>query len=141
MTARDVPGPPHGRRRDAHGSLLQRAQAARAVEEAAGPVATVRSMLRLVRDVILLLKDLLTDPRISRGRRWTPPALAVTYLVSPLDLVPDRIPVLGRLDDAVVVTWALRRLLTGAGYDVIYDLWRGTDEGLALVLTLAGVQD
>jgi uncharacterized membrane protein YkvA (DUF1232 family) len=98
-------------------------------------------MLHLAKDVILLVKDLVADPRISRGRRWTPVALAVAYLVSPADLVPRRIRVLGRVDDVIVVVWALRQLLTGAGYEVIYDLWRGTDEGLAAVLTLAGVQE
>jgi uncharacterized membrane protein YkvA (DUF1232 family) len=141
MTAREVPGPPRGRRRAATGPLRQRVEAARAFEEAAGPVATWRAMLRLARDVILLVKDLASDPRISRGRRWTPAALVVAYLVSPVHVVPRRTPVLGRVDELIVGAWALRRLLASAGYDVIYDLWRGTDEGLALILTLAGVQE
>lgn len=35
----------------------------------------------------------------------------VVYLLSPIDLVPDWIPVLGVLDDVVVVTMAIRFLL------------------------------
>ncbi len=42
---------------------------------------------------------------------------AVLYTVSPLDLVPEFIPVFGVLDDAVVVTWLAGRLLTeSAGF-------------------------
>ncbi len=98
-------------------------------------------MLEVVRDVILLVKDLAADPRLRGGRRWTPAGLAVAYLMSPVDLVPDWIPVLGQLDDVLVLGWAARRLLREAGYDLIYEHWRGTDEGLAAVLSLAGVQD
>ncbi len=98
-------------------------------------------MLRLSRDVILLVKDLARDPRVSRGRRFTPAGIAVVYLASPIDLVPDWIPVLGQLDDLLVVAWAARRLLAEAGYDVIYELWRGSEEGLATLLAFAGVQE
>jgi hypothetical protein len=43
------------------------------------------------------------------------------------------------LDDLGVAIWALRRLLRAAGPDVLRDLWRGDDEGLALVLSAAGI--
>ena len=100
----------------------------------------VASLLQIVGDVILLLKDLATDPRVSRADKIAA-GIAAAYLVSPVDLIPDWLPGIGQADDVAVIMLALRRLLTGAGYDVIYELWRGTDEGLALVLTLAGVQE
>ncbi|MBA2730116.1 MAG: DUF1232 domain-containing protein [Euzebyaceae bacterium] len=100
----------------------------------------VTALLRVVQDVVLLLKDLATDPRLPRAERVAA-GLAVAYLLSPVDLVPDWIPGLGQADDAVVAVLAFRRLLNAAGYDVVYELWRGGDEGLALVLTLAGVQE
>ncbi|MBA2529074.1 MAG: DUF1232 domain-containing protein [Euzebyales bacterium] len=98
------------------------------------------ALLRLVADVGLLLKDLATDPRVP-GRDRLAAALAVAYLASPVDVIPDWILGAGQADDVMVAVVAFRRLLHGAGYDVIYELWRGTDEGLALVLTLAGVQE
>ena len=100
----------------------------------------VGALLEILGDVVLLLKDLAIDPRVSRADKIAA-GLAAAYLVSPVDVVPDWLPVLGQADDAAVIVVALRRLLTGAGYDVIYELWRGSDEGLALVLTLAGVQE
>ncbi len=101
---------------------------------------TAVAVLRLLGDVVLLLKDLATDPRVPRADKIAA-GLAAAYLVTPVDFVPDWLPVIGQADDLAVITLAIRRLLNGAGYDVIYELWRGSDEGLALVLTLAGVQE
>ena len=131
-----VPGPPRGRRRDTLGDALRRVQAMRDAEKEGN---AALSLLRVLGDVVLLLKDLATDPRVPRGDKIIA-GLAAAYLVTPVDLVPDWIPLFGQADDLTVVMLALRRLLQGAGYDVIYEVWRGTDEGLALVLTLAGVE-
>ena len=133
-----VPGPPRGRRRrEAIGSAWRRVQGARDAESGGHPVVAVFEILG---DVILLLKDLATDPRVSRADKIAA-GIAAAYLVSPVDIVPDWLPGIGQADDLAVIALAFRRLLSGAGYDVIYELWRGTDEGLALVLTLAGVQE
>ncbi len=98
------------------------------------------AVLEFVRDVILLLKDLAVDPRVPRVDKVIALA-AAAYLVSPIDLVPDVIPVIGQIDDVGVTAFAVHRLLAGAGYDMIYELWRGSDEGFSLLLTLAGVQE
>jgi uncharacterized membrane protein YkvA (DUF1232 family) len=94
--------------------------------------------LVFIKDVALLLKDCAIDPRVPRAEKWILASVAV-YLLSPVDLVPNAIGVLGQLDDLGVAIWALRRLLRAAGPDVVRDLWRGDDEGLALVLSAAGI--
>lgn len=131
-----VPGPPRGRRRALSARAGGPVGIAEAFEQASfDPVA----VLALLRDVVLLLKDLAVDPRVP----WREKALAgaaVLYLVVPIDLVPDSVPVLGQLDDWWVVVTAIRRLLRVAGYDLIYEHWRGTDEGLHVVLALTGVE-
>jgi uncharacterized membrane protein YkvA (DUF1232 family) len=96
------------------------------------------SALAFIKDVALLLKDCAIDARVPRVEKWILAAVAV-YLLSPVDLVPDVIPVFGQLDDLGVAIWGLRRLLHAAGPDVVRDLWRGDDEGLALVLSAAGI--
>lgn len=133
-----VPGPPRGRRRAAVGGILARVQSMRDAEQAQGTPGW--PLLRFSRDVILLMKDLARDPRVPRQDKVVT-ALAVAYLAWPIDLVPDKMPVVGLVDDLSVAAMALRRLLSGAGYEVIYELWRGSDEGLALVLTLGGVNE
>jgi uncharacterized membrane protein YkvA (DUF1232 family) len=79
------------------------------------------------------------DDRVPRRAKAVAGA-AAAYVVSPIDPVPDAIPVVGWLDDLLVASAALRYLLKHAGYGVITDLWRGTDDGLALVLFLGGVE-
>ena len=130
-----VPGPPRGRRGKVRGELLDRVRAMRDAETGG---LSARALLALLRDVILLLKDLATDPRVPRREKILAGA-AAAYLVLPLDLVPDFLPLVGQADDWWVALAALRRLVAGAGYEVVYDLWRGTDEGLAVVLSVAGV--
>lgn len=54
-----------------------------------------------------------SDPRVPRRAKWLA-AAAVAYLASPIDLIPDFIPVLGHLDDLLIVpglVWlALRQI-------------------------------
>lgn len=97
-----------------------------------------RAMMRLVPDVIRLVKRLATDPSVPRGTRWWLLAL-MGYLLLPFDLVPDFIPVLGYADDAIVVAIVLRFAIRRAGMAAIRRHWPGTREGLASVLTLTGL--
>ena len=51
---------------------------------------------------LTLLSRLARDPAVPLLVRAIPPAL-VLYLAMPIDLIPDFIPVLGQLDDLIVV--------------------------------------
>jgi uncharacterized membrane protein YkvA (DUF1232 family) len=51
-------------------------------------------------------------------------ALIVLYVVSPIDLIPDAIPVLGWVDDLVIVPLAIRFLLNRLPAHVRADLPR-----------------
>jgi uncharacterized membrane protein YkvA (DUF1232 family) len=96
-----------------------------------------RALVGFLPDCLVLFKRLAGDPRIPRRRKFLLPLLAA-YLASPIDLIPDFIPVLGQLDDAVVVALALRSMVRAGGADVIREHWPGPDESLRAVLRLAG---
>lgn len=74
-------------------------------------------------------------PRGVRIRLW----LLLAYLASPIDLIPDFIPVIGYADDAVVVVFALRSAVHRAGVDTVQRHWPGTPHGLTAVLRLARI--
>lgn len=98
-------------------------------------VAGSREALRIVPDVIRLVRRLAADPTVPRGVRVRL-VLLLVYLVSPLDLVPDVIPVVGYADDAIVVALTLRSVIRRAGPEALERHWPGTDDGLALVRRL-----
>jgi uncharacterized membrane protein YkvA (DUF1232 family) len=85
----------------------------------------------------VLARRLLGDPRVSRGPKLLLGALVV-YLAFPIDLVPDFLPVIGHLDDALIVALVLRSVLRGAGRDLIREHWPGPERSLEAVLRLAG---
>ncbi|MCI4660036.1 YkvA family protein [Cryobacterium zhongshanensis] len=100
--------------------------------------ATLMDLLRLAPDVVRLLKRLASDSSVPIGARiWL--GVLLVYLISPIDLIPDFIPVLGYADDALVVAIALRFATRRAGGDSIAKHWPGTPAGLAAVLRLAGL--
>jgi uncharacterized membrane protein YkvA (DUF1232 family) len=98
--------------------------------------ATLGAAARLVPDLVRLVRRLAADPTVPRGvrlRLW----LLLGYLVSPIDLVPDFVPVLGWADDLVLVALVLRSVVRSAGPEAVTRHWPGTDDGLRAVLALA----
>jgi uncharacterized membrane protein YkvA (DUF1232 family) len=101
-------------------------------------VLTLRDAMRLLPDVLRLVRRLAADPTMPRALRIRL-LLLLAYLVSPLDLIPDVVPVLGYADDAVIVALVLRSVVRTAGSDALARHWPGSPEGLLLVNRLAGL--
>ncbi len=99
-----------------------------------------RDALRLLPDVLRLVKRLAGDRTLPRGVRVRL-GLLLVYLASPVDLVPDVLPVIGYADDAVVVALVLRAVVRRAGPDALARHWPGTPAGLELVRRLAGLSE
>src|SRR5437867_2347537 len=97
-----------------------------------------RELATLLPNLIRLFKDLAADPRVPR-RAKVVLAVAAIWLISPIDLLPEFIPVLGPLDDAVVAALALRYLIRRAGLDAVRDHWRGDPSTLDAILRAARI--
>ena len=103
-----------------------------------GRKVAAKELALLVPNLVLLFKDLLRDPDVPRGPKIAL-AIGVVWLVSPIDLLPEFLPVLGPLDDAVVAALVLRYLVKRAGVDVVRSHWRGDPDTLGVILRAARI--
>lgn len=103
---------------------------------AVGRRADARAAATLIPDCAVLVGRLARDPRVPRWRKLLLLVL-VGYLALPFDLVPDVIPVVGQLDDVLLVALAVRGLVRGGGEPLLRELWPGPERSLALILRLA----
>ena len=99
--------------------------------------ATATLLLGLIPDVARLAVRLGRDASTPRRYRLGLLALA-GYLAMPIDLVPDFIPVIGALDDVIVVALVLRWVGRGVGRETVERHWTGSDEGLDLLRRALG---
>jgi len=94
--------------------------------------------LRLIPDLVRLVRGLLADSETPTSVRLTLAGL-LAYLLSPIDLIPDFIPVIGAADDlilsAVVLRWAGRRV----GLDALRATWTGDPAGFEVLRRLLGI--
>jgi uncharacterized membrane protein YkvA (DUF1232 family) len=97
-----------------------------------------KELATLLPNLIRLFKDLARDPRVPRRAKIVL-AVAAVWLISPIDLLPEFLPVLGPLDDAVVAALALRYLIRRAGVDVVREHWRGDPSTLDAMLRAARI--
>jgi uncharacterized membrane protein YkvA (DUF1232 family) len=92
-----------------------------------------KELATLLPHLIGLFRGLVRDPRVPRRTKaWL--FVGVAWLVSPIDLIPEFIPLLGPLDDAVVAALILRHVLRVASSDVVADHWRGSPKALRWLL-------
>jgi len=103
-----------------------------------GDPTRLRDAVRLLPDVLRLVRRLAADSSLPRGIRWRL-GLLLAYLALPIDLVPDFIPVAGYADDVLLVAWVLRSVVRTAGPEALERHWPGTAQGLDVVRRLAGV--
>jgi uncharacterized membrane protein YkvA (DUF1232 family) len=91
--------------------------------------------LRLLPDMLRMLRALVTDPETPRLERWLLIGL-LAWLASPIDLIPEFLPGIGPLDDIVVAALVLRHVAKRLGRDALRAHWPGDDDGFSLVQRL-----
>jgi len=98
-----------------------------------------RELIRVVPDLVRMLRSLVADPGSPLDVRLVLVGL-LAWIVSPIDLIPEFIPVLGPLDDVVVAIVALRYVRRRIGVNEMRARWPGTDDGFALLGRVAGFE-
>jgi uncharacterized membrane protein YkvA (DUF1232 family) len=92
------------------------------------PPGPLRELARFIPDCVTAVRRLRGDPRVPR-RAKVAVVLAGVWLASPVDLLPEFLPVIGPLDDVVVVALALRYAARQVPRQVLLEAWPG-DTGL-----------
>jgi len=88
------------------------------------PPGTARDLAAFIPDCVTTVRRLRADPRVPR-RAKVVVALAGLYVASPIDLIPEFLPIIGPLDDVVVVALALRYAGRQVPRDVLLAAWPG----------------
>lgn len=108
-------------------------------DEVLPPDGTSIQARQLVTDAVLMMPNLVKlvgrlvkDPRVPRRAKITL-GLAAAYVMSPVDLIPEVIPVIGWADDVVLMMFALDSLIERAGSEIVEEHWDGPGDLLSLV--------
>ena len=94
-------------------------------------------LVAFVPDLVRLVRLLIADRTVPRSVRAALVVLLV-WIVSPIDLIPEFIPVLGPLDDVVVAVIVLRFVRRRLGLEALRARWAGSDAGFRLLERMVG---
>lgn len=92
----------------------------------------LREALLSLPHLLVLLYRLLRDPAVPARRKLVAGAIAA-YVASPIDLIPDFVPVAGQVDDLLLAAFALDHLIKGTPDEVVAAHWPGTEDALDLI--------
>lgn len=84
-------------------------------------------------DMITLIYRLLKDKRVPIKTKIMISA-SIAYITVPTDMIPDKIPLIGKIDDVAVIFFTLNRIIKDVPLEVIVENWEGNNDML-LVLT------
>jgi uncharacterized membrane protein YkvA (DUF1232 family) len=102
----------------------------------AGRRALARQLAALIPNLAHLYAGLVRDPRVPLRAKVVLGGAALD-LAMPLDLIPDCIPIVGSMDDAIVAAFALRYIVGATSADVVAAHWPGDPATSRRILWLA----
>jgi|ERR687891_30703 uncharacterized membrane protein YkvA (DUF1232 family) len=105
----------------------------------AGRREAAREMASFLPNLVRLFRGLLKDGRVPRSSKVLL-LFGLVWFSSPIDLIPEFVPIAGPLDDAIVAALILRRVLRTAGREVVHEHWRGDPRSLDKMLRLFTVR-
>ncbi len=97
------------------------------------PPGLARDLAAFLPDCVTMLRRLWRDERVPTRARVVL-GLAALWALSPIDLVPEFLPVIGPLDDVVVVALALRYALRAVPREAVVEAWPGSPRLLRRLL-------
>ena len=86
------------------------------------PPGAAKDLASVLPACLTTVRRLRKDSRVPRSAKIAV-AVAGLWVLSPIDLIPEFLPVIGPLDDIVVVALALRFAALRVPDDAIYEAW------------------
>ncbi len=86
------------------------------------PPGSVKDLASVLPACVTTIRRLRKDPRVPRAAKVAI-AIAGLWVLSPIDLIPEFLPVIGPLDDIIVVALAFRFAARRVPHEAIYEAW------------------
>ncbi|SFA93290.1 YkvA family protein [Clostridium frigidicarnis] len=86
----------------------------------------------IIPDLIALIFRLFKDKRVPTKVKVAV-SLSITYVASPIDILPDDIPFIGRIDDVAMIFFALNKILNSVDEIVILENWEGEEDIITVI--------
>jgi uncharacterized membrane protein YkvA (DUF1232 family) len=97
------------------------------------PSGAAKDLASVLPACVTTVRRLRKDPRVPRSAKVAV-VIAGLWVLSPIDLIPEFLPVIGPLDDVVVVALALRFAARRVPHEAIYEAWPADRELLDRLL-------
>lgn len=101
----------------------------------------------LIPDIAALLWRLFKDKRVELKTKMLVGGI-IAYIASPIDVLPDFIPIIGKIDDVAIVFFAMNKIINDVPESIILDNWNGKDDiikivrdGVAFISKMVGSQN
>src|SRR3954447_12917229 len=103
------------------------------------PEGTAKELARFLPACVTTVRRLRAHPAVPRRAKLAV-GFAGLWVLSPIDLIPEFLPVIGPLDDVVVVALALRYAARQVPRDVFLDAWPGDPRIVERLLGATGAR-
>ena len=97
------------------------------------PEGSLKELAAFLPDCATTARRLRRDPRVPRRAKFAI-GFALLWVLSPIDLIPEFLPVIGPLDDVVVVALAFRYAARQVPRSVLLEAWPGKPSTIERVL-------
>ena len=101
-------------------------------------VSNIAEYVLALPDFFVLLWRLMRDERVTTNKKIFITGM-IAYVISPIDIIPDFIPVFGYLDDLVIIAIGLNSIFNETEYRILLDNWSGNGDVLSEIQKIIGI--
>lgn len=97
------------------------------IKKLPGKFSKLAEYVMFMPDIVILFWRLFKDKRVSPKIKIVL-VNAILYIISPVDLIPGFIPIIGQMDDVAVAFFALNYIIDKVPKEIILENWQGKND-------------